>query len=85
MVAAGLGIEPDFAIDQADRFEMPDGYRVVVIGAGVAGLCAAIRLQGAGIPYVVIEKNEEVGGTWYENRYPGAGVDTPNHIYSYSF
>lgn len=85
MVAAGLGIEPDFAIDQADRFEVPDGYRVVVIGAGVAGLCAAIRLQGAGIPYVVIEKNEEVGGTWYENRYPGAGVDTPNHIYSYSF
>ncbi len=51
----------------------------------MAGLCAAIRLQGAGIPYVVIEKNAEVGGTWYENRYPGAGVDTPNHIYSYSF
>lgn len=85
MVAAGLGVEPDFAIDQAGRFAVPETYRVVVIGAGVAGLCAAIRLQGAGIPYVLIEKNAEVGGTWYENRYPGAGVDTPNHIYSYSF
>lgn len=85
MVAAGLGVEPDFAIDQAGRFAVPGGYKVVVIGAGVAGMCAAIRLQGAGIPYVLIEKNAEVGGTWYENRYPGAGVDTPNHIYSYSF
>ncbi len=80
---AGPG--PDFALEQRDAFPVPEGYRVLVIGAGVAGLCAAIRLQGAGIPYVVIEKNAEVGGTWYENRYPGAGVDTPNHIYSYSF
>jgi len=85
MIAAWLGLDPDFALEQRDAFPVPEGYRVLVIGAGVAGLCAAIRLQGAGIPYVVIEKNAEVGGTWYENRYPGAGVDTPNHIYSYSF
>ncbi|CUI81298.1 flavin-containing monooxygenase [Achromobacter aegrifaciens] len=85
MIAAWLGLDPDFALEQHDAFQVPQGYRVLVIGAGVAGLCAAIRLQGAGIPYVVIEKNAEVGGTWYENRYPGAGVDTPNHIYSYSF
>lgn len=85
MVAAWLGLDSEFALEQHDAFPVPQGYRVLVIGAGVAGLCAAIRLQGAGIPYVVIEKNAEVGGTWYENRYPGAGVDTPNHIYSYSF
>lgn len=85
MIAAWLGLDPDFALEQREAFQVPQGYRVLVIGAGVAGLCAAIRLQGAGIPYVVIEKNAEVGGTWYENRYPGAGVDTPNHIYSYSF
>ncbi len=85
MIGAWLGLDPDFALEQRHAFQAPKDYRVLVIGAGVAGLCAAIRLQGAGIPYVVIEKNAEVGGTWYENRYPGAGVDTPNHIYSYSF
>lgn len=61
------------------------GFRVVVIGAGFAGICAAIRLKQAGIPYVVIEKNDAVGGTWYENTYPGCAVDTPNHFFSYSF
>lgn len=85
MVSAWLGLDPEFALDQKDAFRVPEDFHVVVIGAGVAGICAAIRLQGAGIPYTVIEKNAEVGGTWYENRYPGAGVDTPNHIYSFSF
>jgi acyl-CoA synthetase (AMP-forming)/AMP-acid ligase II/cation diffusion facilitator CzcD-associated flavoprotein CzcO len=36
-------------------------------------------------PFVILEKSDEVGGTWWENRYPGAGVDTPNHLYSFSF
>jgi 4-hydroxyacetophenone monooxygenase len=85
MVAAWLGLDPEFSLDQKAAFQVPAGFHAVVIGAGVAGICAAIRLQGAGIPYTVIEKNHEVGGTWYENHYPGAGVDTPNHIYSYSF
>jgi len=85
MISAWLGQDPDLAVEQADAFGVPAGYHAVVIGAGVAGICAAIRLQGAGIPYTLIEKNGEVGGTWHENTYPGAGVDTPNHIYSYSF
>lgn len=85
MVASWLGLDPEFHLDQQGAFKVPAGFRVIVIGAGVAGICAAIRLQNAGIPYTVIEKNDEVGGTWYENRYPGAGVDTPNHIYSFSF
>ncbi|MCU1595001.1 MAG: putative flavoprotein involved in transport [Frankiales bacterium] len=58
---------------------------VVVIGLGMSGLLAAIRLQEAGIPYTVVEKNEGVGGTWWENRYPGARVDVGNHFYCYSF
>jgi 4-hydroxyacetophenone monooxygenase len=58
---------------------------VVIIGAGMSGLYAAIQLQQAGIPFVILEKNEAVGGTWYENIYPGCGVDTPNHFYSYAF
>lgn len=62
-----------------------DDKSVVVIGAGLSGICAAVMLQSIGIPYVVIEKNAEVGGTWWENTYPESGVDTPNHFYSYSF
>ncbi len=63
----------------------PSDFRVVVIGAGVSGMLAAIRLAEAGIEHVVLEKNDDVGGTWLENAYPGAGVDTPSHLYSYSF
>ncbi len=58
---------------------------VVIIGAGASGLCAAIQLGKQGIPYTIVEKNAEVGGTWYENRYPGCAVDTPNHFYQFSF
>ena len=61
------------------------GIEVVIIGAGMSGLYAGIQLQQAGIPFVILEKNDAVGGTWYENIYPGCGVDTPNHFYSYAF
>ena len=63
----------------------PDDFSVLIIGAGVSGLCAAINLQMLGINFQVVERNSTVGGVWWENRYPGAGVDTPNHLYSYSF
>jgi 4-hydroxyacetophenone monooxygenase len=58
---------------------------VLVIGTGFSGLLAAIKLKQAGIAYTVIEKNDDVGGTWLENTYPGCGVDTPTHLYSLSF
>lgn len=60
-------------------------FQVVVIGAGLSGICAGMRLKQAGIRFVILEKNHEVAGTWYENDYPGCGVDTPNHFYSFSF
>ena len=60
-------------------------FHVVIIGAGMSGILAAIELQQAGIPYVLIEKNADFGGTWFENSYPGCRVDTQNHLYSYSF
>jgi 4-hydroxyacetophenone monooxygenase len=59
--------------------------RVVVIGAGMSGILSAIRLKQAGIAFDVIEKNADVGGTWFENTYPGCRVDNPNHMYSFSF
>lgn len=84
MIAEGLGL----GLGQDDAPEVPQvppGFRVVVIGAGVSGLCAAVSLGRAGIPYTIIERNSGVGGTWLENRYPGCGVDTPSHLYSFSF
>jgi 4-hydroxyacetophenone monooxygenase len=84
----------ELAIDGADPFAQPfddvadavkRAFHVVVIGAGMSGLLAAIRLKEAGIRFTVIEKNADVGGTWLENTYPGCRVDSPNHNYSYSF
>lgn len=62
-----------------------DAFHVVVVGAGMSGVLAGIRLADAGIPFTVVEKNPAVGGTWYENTYPGCRVDVGNHFYSYSF
>ncbi|MBN9429044.1 MAG: NAD(P)/FAD-dependent oxidoreductase [Burkholderiales bacterium] len=59
--------------------------RVAIVGAGASGICAGITLGQMAIDYVVYEKNDDVGGTWYENRYPGCAVDTPNHFYQFSF
>jgi len=60
-------------------------FTVVVIGCGESGLLAGIRLKEAGIPFTIVEKNAGVGGTWYQNTYPGARVDVGNHFYCYSF
>ncbi|MFT5101377.1 MAG: 4-hydroxyacetophenone monooxygenase, partial [Planctomycetaceae bacterium] len=62
-----------------------DDFNVIVVGAGMSGICTGIKLKKAGINYTILEKNDAVGGTWYENTYPDCGVDTPNHFYSYSF
>jgi 4-hydroxyacetophenone monooxygenase len=60
-------------------------FTVLIIGAGMSGLLTAHRLRQAGVDFVIVDKNDEVGGTWYENQYPGCRVDNPNHNYSYSF
>ena len=58
---------------------------VLIIGAGMSGILAAIKLAEIGIKYKIYEKNNDLGGTWYENQYPGSRVDIANHFYSYSF
>ncbi|MGW0175036.1 flavin-containing monooxygenase [Rhodococcus sp. NPDC003322] len=63
----------------------PADFSVIVIGAGIVGINAAIKLQDAGFAYRVFEARHEIGGTWSRNTYPGAAVDTPSHYYSYSF
>ena len=60
-------------------------FKVLVIGAGFSGIAMGAKLKEAGYDFVVVEKNDNVGGTWHENTYPGIAVDTPNHFYSYSF
>src|SRR6188508_409485 len=58
----------------------------LIIGAGFAGLCAAIKLREAGeTDFLVIERGHDVGGTWRDNTYPGAECDVPSQLYSYSF
>jgi len=62
-----------------------ENFSVTIVGAGMGGLNAAVQLKRAGIQYRVIEKNPGVGGTWHENRYPGARVDTPSRTYTNLF
>ncbi len=59
---------------------------VLVIGAGLSGIGAAIRLLGQGITnFLVLEKAPSPGGTWRDNTYPGCACDVPSALYSYSF
>ena len=59
---------------------------VVIAGAGFGGLCMAIKLLEAdNHNFVLLEKADEVGGTWRDNQYPGAECDVQSHMYSYSF
>lgn len=68
-----------------ERPASADDLHVVIIGAGPSGIGTAISLRRLGIPFTILERNETSGGVWAHNDYPGAGVDTPAHIYSFSF
>ncbi len=65
---------------------LPAHVRVAVVGSGFAGLGTAIRLQQTGeTDFVVLERADDVGGTWRDNTYPGCACDVPSHLYSFSF
>jgi len=58
---------------------------VIIIGAGFSGIGLGVLLKSAGIEFVILDKAEHVGGTWWYNDYPGAAVDVKSHTYCYSF
>jgi cation diffusion facilitator CzcD-associated flavoprotein CzcO len=60
-------------------------YQAIVIGAGVAGIYQIKRLADLGVRATVLDGNADLGGTWYNNRYPGARFDSESYTYSYSF
>lgn len=60
--------------------------RFIIVGAGMSGLCQAIKLRQAGYESItIVERSSDVGGTWLENSYPNCGCDVPSFLYSYSF
>ncbi|MFV9428700.1 flavin-containing monooxygenase [Rhodococcus aetherivorans] len=86
MIAEQLGFAPYTPTEVGSRIRSDrQDFGVVVVGAGISGLTCAINLERAGIPYTVLERNDRLGGTWWENRYPGARVDIPSDLYSFSF
>src|SRR5258708_10868072 len=65
---------------------MTEQHRIVVIGTGFAGIGMAVRLKQAGYDdFVVLERADDVGGTWRDNTYPGCRCDVQSNLYSYSF
>ena len=78
------------AVDRAAASSAPDApeqtHHTVILGAGMSGLCMAVQLKKAGIhDFVMLEKSAGLGGTWWDNTYPGAHVDVPAPLYSFSF
>src|SRR5690348_15714216 len=82
--ASDLARTPADAPEDVQR--MPARVAHLIVGAGFGGLCAAIKLAEDGeTDFLVIERGDDVGGTWRDNTYPGACCDVPSQLYSFSF
>ena len=70
---------------KARPLETATDLNVIIVGAGVSGLCMGKKLKEEGAKFTILEKSPRLGGTWWENTYPGCGCDVPSHLYSFSF
>jgi 4-hydroxyacetophenone monooxygenase len=84
LIAAALGLAHVVSSERIGPAAR-DWLDVAIVGAGLSGICAAVALQAAGVRFTVFDRASGIGGTWLVNRYPGVGVDTPSHLYSFSF
>ena len=76
-------LERDVRAARAEGRPIP---RVLIVGAGLSGLAAAVQLTRAGVrSFTIVEQSDGVGGTWRDNVYPGCACDVPSHLYSFSF
>lgn len=62
-----------------------DNFKVVIVGSGFGGICAAVKMDALGLPYTIFEKSSRPGGTWNYNIYPGVACDIQSNLYSFSF
>jgi cation diffusion facilitator CzcD-associated flavoprotein CzcO len=82
---AGVMLDSEKRVIVDDEQGLPD-YEVAIAGSGFAGLGMAIGLRRAGIEdFVMLERGDQLGGTWRDNHYPGCACDVPTPLYSYSF
>ncbi len=85
MTIAEACAEPGAESGPAVRSQRPVHTRALIIGTGFSGLGMAIKLQQQGVDFVILEKADDIGGTWRDNSYPGCACDIPSHLYSFSF
>ncbi|MDA3037943.1 MAG: NAD(P)/FAD-dependent oxidoreductase [Actinomycetota bacterium] len=80
MAQAGVAV-----VEEAAEVANVERHDVVVVGAGVSGIYQIKRLADLGVDAVLLEGDDDLGGTWYRNRYPGARFDSESYTYGYSF
>ena len=85
MMLNDINIKNEIKPNIKSKLDNISDFEVLIIGGGMSGILAAIKLAEMGIKYKIYEKNNSPGGTWYANKYPGSRVDIANHFYSYSF
>ncbi|KAF7531247.1 hypothetical protein G7054_g9044 [Neopestalotiopsis clavispora] len=89
-----LGLKWDYSVPGPSGYRIPEfkfndagkrPLKVIMIGAGVSGIMMAYKMQKMcpEMEFKIYEKNNDLGGTWYENRYPGCGCDIPSHAYAF--
>lgn len=87
MLLKEMGIGPEVHVDwKSSKIPAAAGqFKVAITGAGLSGIAMGIRLKRLGIPFTIFDVNDDIGGTWLVNTYPGCGVDVASHYFSYSF